>query len=284
VIPPGGSGKVVAKVHANNYHGRVSKSVTVTSNDPSNSSVGLTLTFTVKSPVDVFPAPRVSLNGAQGDVISTTLTLRRDDGQPLELKEPLSSRSDVKVSAEQVKPGREDPPGSPNAARAGDWRVTFTLADTTTLRNETSTLKLLTNHPERPELTLRTYISVRAAVEPIPRSVQLQGTRGRPSSTQVQFRHGANRPFQLASVKLAGDLPGVTARISSSRPLSTQRVEILVHGSNLPAGVHQGKLVVETGVKELPHLEVPITLSIVASGPSPGVTPPTPAKSAATKR
>ena len=276
MIPPGGSGKVVAKVHATNYHGRVSKPVTVTSNDPATPIVHLTLIFTVTSPVEVLPAPRVSLSGAQGEVIATTLVLRRDDGKPLKIKMAPPSRPDITVRATRVKPGKEDPVGSPNAARVGDWRMTLTLTDTSTLRTETTTLKLWTNHPERRELALPAYISVRPLVEVMPRNIQLRrDTNGGPASTQVQFRHSANRPFRLLSARLDGDLPGASARIVSSDASPVQRVEILVQGTDLPAGIHRGRLSVETGLTELPRLEAAVTLSITAATPSATISPPT---------
>jgi hypothetical protein len=261
VIPPGGTGKIVAEVKTNNISGRRSKSVRVESNDPARRNTVLTLSFEVRTPIDVYPRPTLMLNGVQGQELSETVIIHRTDGQPLELSGPKVNRPGLDVTLEKVTEETADPPARPRGARPGDYRLTAKLAEPSGQRNETITLQFETNHPERERLVIPVRVSQRALVTPIPRRVTLHH-RGERTVGRATFRHGALRPFEVESVEITGGVEGLSARVLSDRPQATQVVEVALDNGALEPGTYNATLVARTSLERLPLVKVPVLVRV----------------------
>ena len=131
VIPPGGAGKVTASVKTDNLKGPVTKSVTVTSNDPAHATISLQLKADVKVVVDVSPSESVFLQGRVGEVKPTVLTLTANDGQVfdiLEIKKTAGNPSNgtpiVLVTVAQEPPTVPPAAGGPPAKAQPKARTT----------------------------------------------------------------------------------------------------------------------------------------------------------------
>jgi len=263
VIPPGGKGKVVAKVHTKGYQGKRTKTVRITTNDPANPQLTLRLTFTVQSPVEVWPTRRPSMSILQGQPGKLVLVLHRPDGKPLEVKEAFSSRPRLKVRVEKVTEENADPEGKKYGARPGDWRLILELGETSRPYAETATVKVETNHPERPEVSIPVRIRVRPLVGTTPRALYLRHQPGRERTTaRVTLTHGARKPFRVTSAELVGQFPGTSVRIVSEKPGGAQVLEVAVTGKDLPAGTYRGRIVAHTNLPDAPEIEVPVSLQI----------------------
>ncbi|RMG48474.1 MAG: hypothetical protein D6718_01690 [Acidobacteria bacterium] len=265
VIPPGGQGKVVAKVHTKGQQGRRTKTISVQTDDPVRPNVTLRLSFEARPAVAVYPAPTVNLVAVQGEKAEASLLLRRGDGAPLRVEAVEASRPGVEAEAVPVE---EDQPaeGRLPAAHAGDWKVRIRLASTREPRSETGRLHIRTDHPEQRDLSIPLRIQVRPAVEASPKAVSLRVTPGEaPRPAVVILRHNGHRRFRIAALKLEGELPGIRVRGGSGDPAPVQRAEIVVDPS-APPGRHTGKLIVRVAVgkKKLPPVEVPVTVEVAA--------------------
>jgi len=140
-IPPGGEGKITLRVNTSDYQGEIRKRARVYTNDPRNSVEVLSIKAFVKVPIYLSPK-YVYLRGLAGRKITKTVRIRVEGNNPLKL-EPIHFDLSKKVTyrIEEIEAGRifkvhfTSIPGP-----AGIYR---------------GVLKLKTNYPEKPEITIR---------------------------------------------------------------------------------------------------------------------------------
>jgi len=141
VIPPGGEGKITLKVDTRGYQGKVTKNARVYTNDPKNPVTNLNLEVFVKIPILV-SARYVRLEGLPGEKDTKAIEIKAQKEKALTL-EPASFNLEAKATyrIEEIAPGKE-------------YRVSFTNISEL---EETylGFLRLKTNYPEKPEITIR---------------------------------------------------------------------------------------------------------------------------------
>jgi len=140
-IPPGGEGKITLRIKTRGYEGDIRKKATVYTNDPRKNVEVLTIKAFVKVPIHLSPR-YVYLRGTADREITKTVRVRAGENKPLKLEPSHFSLSkQVTYSIEEVEAGRE-------------FRIHFT-----SIPNIVGTyrgfLKLKTNYPERPEISIR---------------------------------------------------------------------------------------------------------------------------------
>ncbi len=244
VIPPGGTGKVVAKVRTRSLQGRRTKSVRVQTNDPAQSMLNLQLSINVVAAIAVLPQSQLRLTAYVGEVAETAVIVRRSDGKPLVLEQPYSSRKAVEVKLEEIT--AELLPSIPDhlGARVGDWRVSARYADTAKMRSESGSLRVRTNHPERAQLTIPVRINIRELVSAAPRRMQVRVQQGvAPLVRSLTLHHGKRERFEVERVELEGDLPGASVEMKSSGASRVHRAEVRIDPRELAVGTFRGYLV-----------------------------------------
>ena len=140
-IPPGGEGKVTLKVDTRGYQDKVRKSARVYTNDPKNPVMTLSLDVFVKVPIFV-SSRYVRLEGLPGDKMSKAVDIKAQKEKPLTLK-PLSFNLDAKATyrIEEIVPGKEYKVSFANISETAETYLGF--------------LRLKTNYPENPEISIR---------------------------------------------------------------------------------------------------------------------------------
>ena len=148
VIPPGGEGKMTLKIDTRGYQDKVHKSARVYSNDPKTPVMTLGLDVFVKVPI--FVSTRyVRLEGLPGDKVTKTVEIKAQKEKPLTL-EPLSFNLDAKATyrIEEITPGK-------------GYKVSFTNISGVP-ETYLGYLRLKTNYPEKPEISIRVRGKFRA--------------------------------------------------------------------------------------------------------------------------
>jgi hypothetical protein len=122
-IPPGKVGHVSVSLHTDNLKGAATKSVTVSTNDPTTPQIVLSVRVDVVASIEVLPYEMMQLRSRPGQTAAGRLLIRRDPRESGELKiaDIQSSAAWLIVSAKRLSgptPRGEDglPPGA-----AGDW-------------------------------------------------------------------------------------------------------------------------------------------------------------------
>lgn len=270
-IPPGGTGKVVGKVHTEGRLGENVKSITLDTSDPDAPQLVLQFKFTVTAPVSIWPAQQINLQGVQGDSVMQEFIFKRPDGQPLELSDAqIGNAKGVSVELEKVTEANADPANNPSGAHSGDWRVRVILDDASQPRREAGDLKLTTNHPDRKNVTMPLQIQVTPVLQITPSRVDLRvEPQGRPATITIDMRNNGYRVFLVTGLTIEGDLEGVDAQLVTDQKMMVQRVRLTVPDSaQLKPGVHQGKLIAKTDLKVAPTVEIPVTITVIAATPA----------------
>jgi len=261
VIPAGGSGKLVAKVHtAPTQSGRLSKGVAVTTDAAGAERLNLMLTFTVQQVIEVRPQPRVMLQSIRGQGASQRLVLHRADGKPLEVTRfELDSDNLVAVKLEPVTaPGEQ-------GSQPGDVVVEVSTAADASEGNRGGRLSLFTNHPEQPEVVVSLQVRVRPLIEPRPERVQLWVDEGTAAGRSTSFRLTSNheQPFTVTGVVSSHpELFTATPVTTDPRLLQTVQVTLAENAdlASMPAAVN-GILRVTSDDPKQPVVEVPVVIS-----------------------
>ncbi|MBP7148801.1 MAG: hypothetical protein KBD01_14800 [Acidobacteria bacterium] len=215
-----------------------------------------------------------------GEPVKAVAVLRRSDGKPLQLKDPQANIPEVAVAIEQVTDKNADPPGKADGARPGDWRLIVSTDRTAEARSLQASVRVATDHPERPEIVLPVRIDVRPAVLATPASLQMFLNAASPAALgRVDFRHGAMKPFRVTEAHVEGELPAATIRMLNPGSSAVQPVEVRIESAGVAPGIYRGKLVAVTDAPRAPKLEVPLTLR-VAAAPTPAAPAAAPAPSA----
>ena len=139
-VPPGGEGKITLKVNTKGYQGNVRKSARVKTNDPEKQTFLLVLKATVKVPINV-SSKYVQLYGKGDTEVSKTIKIIAELDKPLNLSViDFTLKNKLKYTIETVQKGKE-------------YRLRFTSIPGIK-ENFRGTLKLKTNYPEKPEISL----------------------------------------------------------------------------------------------------------------------------------
>ena len=202
MIPAGGSGKLIAKVHTHaQQNGHISKSIRVFTDDPGLKQILLRLNATVIAPIEVRPSPRVWLSTWEDVPAQAQLLLHRQDTKPLKIialdVEPSGlmklTWSSV-TSPEQVRGLK---------AGAGDVWLTASVPALPHAMSRSGKVAITTNDPRQKTFVLPLFVQVRPMLEAIPAQLRfIVGERGPQEYWRVvELRaHGSTR-FHIRSVE-----------------------------------------------------------------------------------
>ncbi len=261
VIPAGGSGKLVARVHTNaNQQGRLSKSIMVTTDAPDAKNVRLLLSFNLVAPIQVTPRTSLLINATEGQSGSAKVLLHRTDDKPLEI-----IRTDVGIPDlidVQLRPVEA---AGAAGAKPGDVWLEASYSHQKQAVSRSTKLTVYTNHPDQPVLQLPVTVRVRRLIEPRPSRLTLwlpakyDGGQVAP----LQLTHNNGKPFEIR--KLEASHPMLfTAKALSNDAQRTHQIRVeLVKGAEkaalkLPI---RGHLRISSSDPQRPVIEVPVTVA-----------------------
>lgn len=99
-IPPGGQGQVTASIDSTRFKNKISKSVTLFTNDPANERIILRMSAEIMVPVDVRPNDRIVVRGKPGELKAQELWLVSSTGETFDITKVEKRRDDLSISFE----------------------------------------------------------------------------------------------------------------------------------------------------------------------------------------
>ena len=139
-VPPGGEGKITLKVKTKGYQGGIRKSARVRTNDPEKENIALVIKATVQVPIYV-SSRYIYLYNSGGQPVQKTVKIEGKLEKPLSLTvEEFTPQDKLKYDIETVEKGKA-------------YRIRFTSIPDVK-ESFRGILKLKTNYPEKPEITL----------------------------------------------------------------------------------------------------------------------------------
>jgi hypothetical protein len=256
-IPPGGVGKIVLTVKTDGYQGRVTKSALVRSNDPRQQSLNLSLSADIRTYIVIEPAPRAVLQGVVGDDIRQVLQLRAGDGYPLEIRETSTNIGqwlDYRL-----------------VSKGGNHQYDLELrSKAQTQASAGGYIRLVTNHPKRPEVTIPVQLRVRPELEVLPPEI----TFGRvtvPASGEKVMRvvtlvDNRGKIIRVRDLKYNDKFFKATAVPLGGENASRWRIEVEPRFDRLPGGGVTDTVIVKLEGTKSDEVRVPVSITVQKEG------------------
>jgi hypothetical protein len=256
-IPPGGEGNITLEIRTKGFQGEVHKSARVSSNDPKNPKVNISLTGKVWTPIIVKPR-YVRLRGTEDDEVRGVVRLQGDKKEPLIAKVASVSLPDkVEVKLREMEKGRAYELEVKNKVK-GETRYT-------------GDVKLTTNYPEKPEIIIRFTGDIRGRLEVRPKALNFgrmtqerlgklkERPRGMSRSVAVILNRGND--LKIEKVEVEKSLFKVSTK--PIRPGLSTKILVEPILEKLKKGANQDRLKIYTNQKGREVLEVPIRFDLL---------------------
>ena len=251
-------GKVTASLDTSHYKGPITKSVSVTTSDATQSGIVLTLKVDVVSVIDVTPTDAPRLEGKIGELKPVELTVSAVDGKPFDV---LRVEADPTLAA-SVKPApgvslpKNPMQDAPLAAGSSRYLVTLTPMETVTVGRFLSTVTLVTNHPKAERIALRATLLVTGPLAVSPERLFVRFTAG----TRVQHvkvtKPEGGEPLKILGVESSD--PDFTASATAVR--EGREYDVAVDYTGKPGrGAVNVQITVKTNEPRQSVIVIPVT-------------------------
>lgn len=271
VILPGGEGKVVASVNTRNFRGPVSKSVTVTTNDPDMPTVRLYVRANVRVAINIEPRDVVTLAGRPEELLPAEVTLVAAEGEAFAVLSAESSLDGLRVTVTPAPTAEATPPAaasSPTAPAAGSgaplatgssrYLVTITPTDEFPMGRGAGRITVTTDHPKMPDLPIRLTYWVRGPIETQPQTVFFRANPNVPDGGRVQtvrLTKAEGGPFAVESVEASE--PHFAATVTAVEEGRSYDIAVRFTGE-LSSQALRGRLTVKTDDARQSEIVIPI--------------------------
>lgn len=260
VIRPGGVGKVTASIHTTNFKGPVTKSVTVTTNDPENARFTLQIKANIVVPIDVQPSENVAFNGKADALTPQELIVSSTNKEPFDITEAVMQDANFKVTVTAAPETGTAPKAKAGTLASGvnRYKVVIAPAKEMTVGRISSAVTLKTTHPKAPEQAIRIFGTITGDVEVVPQYVTL--STGPSAAPEAKVQHVAIKKATGSPLKILGvtsDNPNVATTLKTVTDGKEYDLEIKYTGQPMTMAL-TAKVNVKTNDPKQPSLDIQI--------------------------
>ena len=259
IVLPGQTGRIPLQFNSTGFGGGVSKSATVTCNDPEQPSISLQISGTIWKPIEVTPTMASFIYQSEGQTNETkTLRIVNNADEPLTLREVQCSNKSFQTELKTITPGKE-------------FELLVTAIPPFATPSAFASITVKTSSAKAPVLTLSAYVTVQAPVTLMPEQLFLPpGPFTNDVTLSVTVRNNSSNALALSDLKL--DIPGSKVAVQEMKPGRVFALHV-----TFPAGfgIKPDQKVELTGKSDhpkFPLLRVPIYQSPPLTAP-PAVSP-----------
>jgi len=259
-VEPGKTGKIPIQFNPGAPSGTVTKSISVTCNDPAQSVQTLQVKATIWKPVDVNPA-YVYFMGVEGEVTNDTKTVKITSNieEAFTLEKPESNNPNFKTELKTLSPGKE-------------YELTVVYSPTTTSAPPQSVITMKSTSTNLPIVSVTAYAMPQPAVVAMPQSIRLPAGPLGPNYRQpVTIRNNSSTPLKLSDA--AVNVEGVAVQTTETQPGKLFTLNVTFPTNFQSRTDKPMELTVKTSNARHPVLHVPF---IQAAMPTPAVAPAVP--------
>jgi hypothetical protein len=268
-VPPGKEGSItLAITQTAGYAGEVSKSATVTTNDPVLATFYLTLRAYFKptesaagainkvagygkmsGAFSVSPNDRWTTSAITGTAPSTTIYLFNNEKEPVHIKQVEAGGTSFKVAVSPIEDGKR-------------YQVSLSTDPTLKPGQYSQKVRIITDHPTRPDVILHLDVTVFAKVFVTPSAITM------PAFSLNTDLAGVNLPpihvrkirdvgLQLKSIN--STLPFIKVEVKTEIEGQFYILRITFDKSKITeAGSYKGEIEVITNDAEVPVIKIPV--------------------------
>jgi hypothetical protein len=260
-VEPGKTGTIPLQFNSANFGGAVTKSVTVTCNDPGKSTVLLKITGTVWKPIEVTPTMTVfNVSDESETNVTKVVRIVNNLDEPLKLSDLKCTNQVFRLELKTVRPDKE-------------FELHITAVPPFTGTSISAPVTLKTSSEKMPTIRVTAYVAVQQAVVVIPNTILLPaGPLAKAMSPAVKIRGNGTNSLVLSEA--SANIPEAEVRLEETQPGRLFNLAV-----SFPAGFQiQPDQKVEVTLKsnhpKFPLIKVPVVQSkSPAAAPTPGVLP-----------
>jgi len=266
-VPPGKEGKIeLAVEHTDGYSGEVSKSASVSTNDPRNANFTLILRARFKyeapptappvaplNPNPVFtvePGERWITSVLSGSSSSNTMYLYNGGNSPIHAKSVNPGGNNFTATLQPVQDGKR-------------YQLNVTSNASLKPGHYLQTLKVLTDSTVQPEVKVELELTVYPRVFASPNSITMPPLPITPDVAAVTWPTIYIRKVREQGLKIKSystTLPFLKLELSTETEGQVYKILLSLDTTKIKPGQYSGKVRVETNDPEVPVLEVPLQI------------------------
>ncbi len=245
-VQPGKTGKIPLQFNPANFSGPVTKSATVTCNDPGQANIYLQFQATVWRPIDVQPQ-YVYFLPIEDEATNDTKVVRivNNLDEAVKLESPQSTSAAFQTGLRTVRPGKE-------------FELDITYGGPVSNAPSQGNITIHTSSTNMPLLSLNAVVMPQPAIVPMPQQISVPaGPFTQDYRVPATIRNNGRTPLKLSDPSVNAE--GVTVQIEEMEPGKLFRLN-LSFPTNFQARPGQPtELTVKTSHPKHPILKVPIT-------------------------
>lgn len=257
-IPPGGTGKVAARLDTTDFAGPISKSILVRTNDPDTPATTLVIKTTVKPFVEVLPRKLVRFNAVQkAPVAEKIVVVGGTDVDDFKVTEVTTGEQYLEVAVRRLEDDERIQGKGPR-----QFELTLSVANDAPVGPVSSEMVVHTNHPKAPKVPVKVYGVVRALVHVTPPQIQFGAVEAklRPGrNVIVVSNRGGAADMEITGVEV--DDPAFSAAASTVEEGRRFQVTVTIQEDADP-GARDATLTIRTTDPDHPVIEVPVRASL----------------------
>jgi hypothetical protein len=243
MVPPGGESRLTAKLSLQGRTGLQSKAIVLHTTDPENPQYRLTLTGTAVQSIMISPE---RLNFGQlgpGQEIVQYADLASFSDQPFNLLKVESTDPHLTATVEVLEPGKR-------------YRVAATLKGPFQPGPMSASLRLTTDHPQRPQIELPASANVVGEIIYAPSELALPA----PSADAVLTRYVVLRPGTLGPFEVKSVLPPDPNMRINVFPFGDQGYRIQIANIISRADLEGQMLRIVTSGTQMENIDIPLRI------------------------
>lgn len=242
-IAPGESGKFPFKLNTSRLHGKFTKSITVSTNDPKNRQMQLLLTGEIKQFVEMEPK-LVQFGRVKADTVSTSkVTLTNNTNE--ELKLAIDPNADLKcfsAKLEETVPGKQ-------------YELTVTAKPPFETGINRVTIPVRTGVEKQPTIDVTVIATLPQRIEFRPDKIQIAGPARAESERRVLLTNNGDEPLHVKDVASTDS----RLTVESTEIEAGQKYQLAVKiPANYTNPAADAAIVIKTDDAKEPELRIPV--------------------------
>ena len=266
-VAPGKTGMIPLQFNSTGFGGMVSKSVTVTCNDPARTNLFLQITGTVWKPIDITPAMAMFTPTTEAPTNETkVLKIVNNLDEMITLSDLKCSNPSFQAGLKEIKPGKE-------------FELAVTAMPPFTNPTVFATITFKSSSTNAPMLNVSAYANVQQTVMVAPQQITLPaGPLKTPVNYVVLVRVNSTNAVEVSDLAL--DCAGADVKLVPSQPGRLYRINLTFPvGFEVSPG-QKTELTFKSSHPSYPVLKVPVVqmqpmkaATAAATGASPSAGP-----------
>lgn len=258
-VEPGKTGTIPLQFNSANFHGAVTKTATVTCNDPSQQSVTLTLKANIWRAIDVTPQFAILNLTTESPSNATVVRVVNNTDIPLTLSTPESKHPSFAAEVVELKPGKE-------------FQLNIKTVAPFPTGNVQGQINVKTSSTNMPLINVTAWANVQQTVMAMPAQVSLPAGPLPSSLTQtVWIRNNGTNMIALSDPSI--NAKNVNIQLKDFQPGKYFSISLMFPQGYLIPQSEKIELSVKTSHPQYPAIRVPIiqqqaTPPVVPFGPT----------------